>query len=63
MWGTISRDGRVARHFSSCERTLLLPSSIRGLSFGRRTLTGCGRGVLTGREVIAVVREARESRR
>lgn len=44
-------------------RTLLLASKIRGRRFGRITLTGCGIGESTGREVMAVVRWERDSRR
>lgn len=44
-------------------RTLVLASKIRGSKLGRITLTGCGRGESTGREVMAVVRCERDSRR
>ena len=44
-------------------RTLLLASRISGRRAGRITLTGCGRGESTGREVMEVVRWARDSRR
>lgn len=44
-------------------RTPVFASRIRGRRVGRMTLTGCGRGELTGRELMEVVRWARESRR
>lgn len=44
-------------------RTPLLASRIRGSKLGRITLTGWGRGESTGRDVMAVVRCERDSRR
>ena len=63
MWGSISLVGSARSNSNSCDRTPLAPSSISGLSLGRSTLIGWGSGLLTGREVIAVVRYTRESRR
>lgn len=62
-WSRISADGRVRKSLSNWFRTLLLVSRRSGRRVGRMTLTGRGNGVSTGREVMVVVRCARESRR
>lgn len=51
-----SLGGKARRRRSKLLRTPLLPSRISGSSFGRMMLTGWGRGLWTGRALMAVVR-------
>lgn len=53
----------MRKSLSNWVRTLLLASRRSGRRLGRMTLTGCGNGVSTGRELMEVVRCPRESRR
>ena len=53
----------MRKSFRSWVRTEVLPSKTKGKSVGRNVLFGCGKGALTGCEVITVVRAESESLR